>query len=77
MTPQSWREKLRGQAYLVTMFLRAVAGGMFATFNQYLYRRVAASYTDDLASLLNVTGDDACGTTHVNTSSKEYQVGSP
>jgi hypothetical protein len=75
MAPEWWKEKLQQQAYLMTMFLRAATGGMFAVQYQYLYRRVASSHTDDLASLANVSdSDSACSTTKINTSSEEYQV---
>ncbi|KAK7111700.1 hypothetical protein V1264_011288 [Littorina saxatilis] len=47
---------------------------MFVAQSQYLYRRVASTYTDDLTSLENITSDDTCGAAHVNTSSEEYKI---
>ena len=71
-TLKSFVDKVKSQAYVVTIFLRAVAAGLLISESQYVYQRVALSYTDDLSSLDNTT--DLCGTSDVNVSSQENEV---
>nr|KAG5687829.1 hypothetical protein BaRGS_025469 [Batillaria attramentaria] len=66
--------KLRRHAYLFTLFLKNVASGLFVTQSQYVYRRVADEYTDDLDAIENATSEDTCGVNKVNTSSPGYQI---
>ena len=69
---KSFLAKLKGQSYLVTLFLRAVATGLLVSESQYVYQRVALSYTDDLSSLGNTT--TSCGASEVNASSENNEV---